>query len=564
MFLRFVPSYHSKCDRLTISESADSKEKTEVLYGAENAVDRGVRFMKNTREKMDIYFDKKGPSIVIEVKAYRDGYRGIRKRGGRIRALTEVTADNIHYCKALIGMVDELHHIEGIRGGLAINEREYMSATILEGGKPLTQVIYSNVKALTEHEQYIFDTLWNNSIPAEQRIKEIEEGTKPEFIETLRDSDKVLKLVFDLIMSARDEILIMLSTANAFHRQERAGTISRIAELAERLHLEVRILTPIDDRIALAMEEMKKRNTGILFHHLEPSLQGKISILIVDRKYLLAVELRDDSKKSSLDAIGLATYSNSKATVLSYVSIFDSMWIQNELYERLKMKDKAQKEFINIAAHELRSPIQPILGLSEALHMSATNERQHELIDIIIRNGKRLLQLSENLLDLTRIEDNLLVLKKERFNLNEVIDTALQDARNSAVNKDKVRLIFQPSSEYGNKGIFVNGDRERITQTLCNLLNNAIKFTSTVILVTMKSGENNQFVIVSVKDDGCGIHASVLPRMFQKFTTKSEKGIGLGLFIARSIVEAHGGRIWARNNEDGKGATVEFSLPSTN
>lgn len=93
---------------------------------------------------------------------------------------------------------------------------------------------------------------------------------------------------------------------------------------------------------------------------------------------------------------------------MSYVSIFDSLWAQNELYERLKIHDRMQKDFINIAAHELRTPIQPIIGLSDVLRLSTTDRRQHELIDVIARNAKRLQQLSEDVLDVTRIESNSL------------------------------------------------------------------------------------------------------------------------------------------------------------
>lgn len=128
---------------------------------------------------MDICFDHSAPSIVVEIEEYRNGYQDIRRRGGKIRAFTEITKNNIHYCKELRELVDELRHLDGVKGGIAVSETEYMATTILEEAKPLTQVIYSNVKAVVEQAQYIFDTLWNTAVPAENKIREIEEGLEP-------------------------------------------------------------------------------------------------------------------------------------------------------------------------------------------------------------------------------------------------------------------------------------------------------------------------------------------------------------------------------------------------
>jgi two-component system, OmpR family, sensor histidine kinase VicK len=134
--------------------------------------------MANAKRKMDICFDNRAPSIVIDVDEYSNGYRNIKRRGGKIRLLTEITSENINYCKKLMNLVDELRHLDGIKGGIAVSETEFMATTMLEEATPLTQVIYSNVKELVEQGQYIFDTLWSNSaaIPARERIKEIEQG----------------------------------------------------------------------------------------------------------------------------------------------------------------------------------------------------------------------------------------------------------------------------------------------------------------------------------------------------------------------------------------------------
>jgi signal transduction histidine kinase len=237
--------------------------------------------------------------------------------------------------------------------------------------------------------------------------------------------------------------------------------------------------------------------------------------------------------------------------------------------EQLKNQEKMQKEFINIAAHELRTPVQPILGLSEVLQSEEEDEGKRRLIDVISRNAKRLERLTQDILDVTRIESQLLRLNKEKFNLNSVVLTIIEEYKNKIGENDRgdIKLLYNPIE--GNN-IIVDADRGRITQVVSNLLDNAVKFTEegTIMVSTeVKNGgsnnNNNNIAVVSVKDTGSGIDPEIMPRLFRKFTSKSWKGTGLGLFISKSIIETHGGKIWAENNIDGKGATFSFSLPST-
>jgi signal transduction histidine kinase len=265
----------------------------------------------------------------------------------------------------------------------------------------------------------------------------------------------------------------------------------------------------------------------------------------------------------------LTTYSNSKSIISSYASIFESLWKQNELYEQLKIHDKMQQEFINVAAHELRTPIQPIIGLTEMLRSQIKDIKQLELLEVTIRNAKRLMQLTNDILDVTKIEGKSLDLKKQEFNLNDVVINAMNDITlgRDFLKNENIRLSYKPQD------ILINADKGRITQIISNLLSNAVKFIKkggrggTVIVDIEKKGvrrigqENKEHdVVVSIKDDGPGIDPEIMPRLFTKFATKSDIGTGLGLFISKSIVEAHGGKIWAKNNLDGNGATFSFSL----
>jgi signal transduction histidine kinase len=252
-------------------------------------------------------------------------------------------------------------------------------------------------------------------------------------------------------------------------------------------------------------------------------------------------------------------YSESKSIVSSYVSIFESLWKQTQLYEQLKVNDKMQREFINVAAHELRTPIQPILGLSEVLLFRKVNvEQYHEFVSIISRNAKRLMHLTEDILDVTKIESHSLKLHKEKVNLNDKISNVINDVKNQILNPDKLKIIFPEPME----PIYVEADKIRLYQVITNLLSNAIKFTSEgEISVNLTRDDTDQQVIVRVTDTGQGIDHEIIPRLFTKFATTSHVGTGLGLYISKSIVEAHGGKIWAENNTDGKGASFSFSLP---
>jgi signal transduction histidine kinase len=239
--------------------------------------------------------------------------------------------------------------------------------------------------------------------------------------------------------------------------------------------------------------------------------------------------------------------------------------------EELKYKDQLKNEFINVAAHEIKTPIQPIVALSELLQQEGINsiEKNKEFLDIIFRNSKRLKQLTDDVLDIARIESGSFSLTKEKFNLKEMITDIMREYEQKIQNKKNIKFSLEFDD---NNVIIIEADRNRLSQVIHNLLNNAIKFTNegniTVIVKRKKDSTNNDNdeILVSIKDTGTGIHHDILPKLFTKFATKSmTPGTGLGLFISKSIVEMHGGKIWATNNNEenreGIGSTFTFSLP---
>jgi signal transduction histidine kinase len=245
------------------------------------------------------------------------------------------------------------------------------------------------------------------------------------------------------------------------------------------------------------------------------------------------------------------------------VSLIESNKLLAAANEQLKVHDKMQREFINIAAHELRTPIMPILGEAEFIKHQFDNKKktveiEKEQVSLIIRNAKRLDRLASDILDVAKIESQSLKLNKERFNLKAVLSAAVQDlgdhiAKNIG-NHPSLQVLYNAND------IIVLADKERITRVISNLLSNALKFTEEGY-VSISAEKKGKDVIVTVQDTGAGIDPEILQRLFSKFVTKSEKGTGLGLYISKNIVEKHGGKIWAENNADGKGATFVFSIP---
>lgn len=235
--------------------------------------------------------------------------------------------------------------------------------------------------------------------------------------------------------------------------------------------------------------------------------------------------------------------------------------------EQLNIHDKMQKEFINITAHELRTPIQPILVLTEYIRNRAKDKEQIELLDIIIKNSKRLKSLAEEILDVTRIERGVLSLNKERFCLNELIVDTIKELQNIIDNNKKIKFEIDIQSS---DPVLMYADKSRIRQVLSNLISNSIKFIPNEGTISLRverrktdgdGGDSKEIIVVSIKDTGIGIDAAIMPKLFTKFASKSFQGTGLGLYISKNIVESHGGKIWAENNKDGKGATFSFSLP---
>ena len=483
-------------------------ERNEIVYGEENVVNEELRFFSNSKNRIDTCMDNSRPSLAIGIESIKKSFLDAKRRGVELRYLTEITQQNISSCKKLMQIVGEVRHIDGLKGNFMVGEMEYLApSSPYENTKSAPRLFYSNLKDIVEQHQYLFQILWNKAIPAQERIREIEEGIMPIRTRILENQDEIIKeikrknntanklsicsafggmqmsynLLFDsyekviakqrkgksegmrwimnidkesvplvkiflqagirvrhiknmppmnfgvsdkevaitiekmeggkmsqsflisneplyinhfnsifeevwkngidaadrirdievgaewadvevipmssrakdlylnLVKKAEKEIIIMFPTTHAFIRQKNIGVIQFSEEAARERNVRVRILMPSHKSTGDIVRHLKENYAeSIDFRYIEKTSDTKATILVVDRKVSLVMELRDDSKRTFDEAIGLSTYSNSRPGVLSYVSIFENLWKQTELYEQLKIHDRMQQEFINV------------------------------------------------------------------------------------------------------------------------------------------------------------------------------------------------------------------------
>ncbi|MGI0019862.1 MAG: hypothetical protein ACREAY_05285 [Nitrososphaera sp.] len=316
--------------------SLDSGIGVEVIHDLENTIRLIVERTNAVKEGLDFFADQTWPRLVIETEPIRRAYIDLKKRGVRIRFITEITAENISYCKEWMKFA-EVRHLDGIVvGGWGVSESDYIAPipSSSKGGPP-TDCIHSNIKEVIELQQYVINSLWSKAIPAKQRIKEIEQGTKREFIESIRDPREIQKIGYDLIRGAEDEILILFSSENIFRSQGISEVFELLSEAASPPRsVKIRILVPARENEAAS----KFKELGIDIRQRkqqqEHRFHNKLTTLMVDQSYCLTVELKGDSKETFFEeAMGLATYSNSEPTVLASLAIFEQIWMQSEKHK---------------------------------------------------------------------------------------------------------------------------------------------------------------------------------------------------------------------------------------
>ena len=320
------------------NDSHENRNITQVLYDIENIRKKGVEFMHNVKEKMDMCVDNNAPSTIVTVQDYFVNYKALAKRGCKIRFVTEITKDNLSYCKEIMKIVGELRHLDGIKGGIVISEKEFMSTTQIIQKQLIIQCIYSDIAAVVEQGQYIFDSFWSLAIPAMDRIREIEKGIKREFIQTIRNPTEVEKLIKQVLRSSMDEILIILSNTNDLHRQSIEYIMKLLKELVSVSNkIKIKLLMHRNQQThAIVVDYLSQfsKMEKIEIQFLKDSFRTNLMLLISDKMLSLAIETKNQEQgdlyyTKSLKAIGLATYANSEPTLRFYSAIFENLWMQS-------------------------------------------------------------------------------------------------------------------------------------------------------------------------------------------------------------------------------------------
>ncbi|HKG31313.1 MAG TPA: HAMP domain-containing sensor histidine kinase [Nitrososphaeraceae archaeon] len=547
-------------------------EKAKIVHGTQ-VVNVLLDIFSSATNEISICGNPKFPSQLLSLDITKKAIAAKNNRTYQ-RYLIEVGKDNIQSCRNLIQIVSRndsnFRYSGDVEANFVVSEKEYLGSITLK--EPHQQAIYSNMKDMVEQQHRIFDSLWNRAIPIQDRISEVEEGREHEFYEVINDYKKAQEKYIDLARSVDREALLLFANSKAMMRAYRLGVLDYLIEASSKKGALIRIVCPLAEENSEIVKKMSEKAPDIRILNYD-NASPHSGLLVVDRTKLMRFELKEPKAEEFSEAIGFVVFSNSKASIESSKSFFELLWnerIQQEKlkeYEKLKEADKMKTEFINVAAHELRTPIQPIIGLGEVLRSRNTLNPQeyNEYLDVIIRNAKRLQQLADDILDVTKIESQSLKLKNERFDLQELVTAIVNEYSQLIIKSNKnVKLEYRLKQQQKNtSSFFVYADRVRISQVLTNLLTNAIKFTNEGdIIVTAEIHDGNKnSIVVRVKDNGAGIDSEILPQLFAKFASKSFQGTGLGLFISKSIIEAHGGKMWGENNSDGKGATFYFSLP---
>ena len=551
-----------------ISSQDNHSKKTEVLYGEENIMNSILQFLSG-EDRIDACGDSNAPAFVLKV--YKKLMVNAKKEHGgiRLRFLTDIDSENINDCKELMKFAEVVRHVEGIKANFAVRNNDYIGIATSNAeiqSSIQSHIIYSNVKGIIDQQQYLFNSLWDKSIPAEQRIEEIERGVQAEFFEIINDTKRISEILIDLAKSVVNEVVLLLPNDRALIRIDRLGVVDSLLE-ASRNGAVIKIICPLSEENKPIQKKIFNASPNVKLIDGSNSQHG---LYIIDSIKFLRVELVKPEAESFLDAIGFAIYSNNKRSADLYRWMFELLWNERVINLESKKANRMQKEFMNVAAHELRTPIQPIVGLAHLLRYEKEymKGKEQESLDVIIRNAERLQRLAENILDASRIESQRLTLRKVRFELNDLLFSIVQnyykEGTNSASSGKDVSVLYEPPNE----NIVVEADKERISQVVRNIIGNALEFTSEgTVLVTLRKerqqeNEGRQIAVVAVTDSGCGIDPAIVPRIFEKFVTRSDKGTGLALFVSKSIIQAHEGRIWVQNNTEGeKGTTFCFTLP---
>lgn len=588
--------------RISEIEFGVKPESVEILSDRDTIREKFLQLAESTRMRFDSLVDQLVPPTMVQSKELIAILNECKKRGTRMRLITEVTKDNVGACKRVVEELGfELRHLPNSAHKLIVTEDKY--AADISPHKPglrATRLVYSSARELVVQNQFFFESLWKMAIPFEQKVKEIEQGIEAPVIEILSSPDTTKAKCHDLINSSTEELLVAFPSVHTFNRAERAGVVDALEQAAAR-GVNVKVLSPCDAEISkrieakpdwqifsyknVTREDNHTRSTnGILLREVDPlRSDAQVSILVSDRKKSLVIEQKDDSKYEFEKAIGLATYSNSKSTVYSYISFFEKLLYEieirhsetiarKELVQALAREEKLSKEaqlLQDILAHDIRNYNQVIeLGVELlASELSTTDKKMNPAIESV----KNAISGSTALLDRAKKLGRVLSDQNVQLNsssLMKSIENSMSLVRKAYSIKKRVidaTVIYLPQ-ELEESDILVLVD-DLLDDVFTNLYANAVKYTNGTevhIQTTIQEAGNDDYWMISISDNGRGIPDEMKPQLFSRYL-KSAQGSGLGMSIVHAlVVDRYHGKIRVGDTvraDYTKGTTVEIWLP---
>jgi two-component system, OmpR family, sensor histidine kinase VicK len=602
----------------------ERKEITKVLYGVETVVNTIIEFLNRTNDVVYACVDQTRPILTLETLGLKNAFLYAKKRGVKLHYVTEITKDNLSYCKQLMDMVDELRHLDGIKGNFYVSESGYLApATAHEVGKSASQIIYSNVTEIIEHQRYVFDTLWRKAVPANQKIREIEEGIEAEFFEVISDAGKAADVYINLAKSVKKQASLVLPNSRAMVRDKRLGVLDYLVEASYKIKASqgftnetdsieekdaIKIICPLDEKNREIVKWISDKASGIRI--LRSSIKSSSTIFLVDNQKFFRAELRENKEEEEdfTSAIGLALYSNSKASITSFESIFDLLWNSQILNEKLEtgvlkqeemrkelerinkelsVINKYKDDFVMRISSESATILTDAKVLTEVLletkDLGSLTNMQYTLVKVIYENIAKINLLVKDLLDIYKLDRGDLRLSKAHVNIaNLIAQTLSEEGLSKLILENNIQIDQDTSMLAPTETVYC--DPERLQQVLSNLLRNAIEFVPvdgrgriTIRVekqrqkqdrVDREGNKKTQEITFTIEDNGIAVTKDEVRRLFQKFYlidtknafTKRQKATTLGLSVSRGIIEAHGGRIWIDETYK-RGASFKFTLP---
>jgi two-component system sensor histidine kinase VicK len=322
-----------------------SRAQVEIPHDSKNIAGLPLDIISNIRERFDFCIDQNGVDLLTEDEKLWDAIKDLKNKGIKVRFVTALSDRNISFCRQLM-KCGEVFHNDRVKGNFQIADGTDYLCYIAENGdhsegkqqRQQLQLFHANTKSFVDVQQYLFDNLCNNSTPAKERIKEIGRGVRTDFTDTINEPDEIAKILNNLLISSRDEILLLFSTSNSFYRAKHSGMLNSLRQVSNGVT--VKVLTQPSEDITKEpiQEELMLSHLQIRVQYITKSLHSNIMIVVVDQATSIAVEVKDDNDRTFKDASAVAIYSNSELTVSSCISIFETLWIESELDKQEKIK----------------------------------------------------------------------------------------------------------------------------------------------------------------------------------------------------------------------------------